>query len=95
MRNISYRKKRYVEVTSHTDEDGVVRPLSITWYDGRVFPIDKILDARQAASLKVGGTGMRYLVRIGRIETLLWYENPRWFVEEIIRSAVLPNGGAT
>ena len=85
VRGISYRRKRYVEVTSRTDEDGVVRPLSITWNDGRVFPIDQIVDMRRAASLKVGGTGMRYIVRIGRTETCLFFEDPRWFVEEIVR----------
>ena len=84
VKGISQRKKRYVEVISRTDEDGAVRPMSITWPDGRVFAIDQVLDVRRAASRKVGGTGMRYLVRIGRTETCLFYENPRWFVEEVI-----------
>lgn len=84
VQGISHRHKRYVEVVSRTDEEGAVRPLSIGWNDGRSFTIDQILDTRQAASLKVGGTGIRYLVRIGRTETFLWYENPRWFVEEIV-----------
>ena len=87
VQGIAHRHKRYVEVVSRTDEDGFVRPLSITWSDGRVFTVDQILDHRQAASLKVGGTGIRYLVRIGRTETFLYYENPRWFVEEIVPSA--------
>jgi hypothetical protein len=40
-----------------------------------------ILDRCQAASRKVGGTGIRFLVRIGTTETYLFYEQPRWFVE--------------
>lgn len=86
MKGIEYRKKRYVEVTSRTDEDGQVYPLSITWNDGRTFEIDEILDARQAAALKVGGHGIRYVIRVGNNTTFLFYENPRWFVEEIVNT---------
>ena len=84
VKGISQRRKRYVEVISRTDEDGAVRPMSITWPDGRVYFIDEVLDVRRAASRKVGGTGIRYLVRIGRTETCLYFEDPRWFVEEIV-----------
>lgn len=82
VQGIAYRRKHYVEVLARIDEEGVVTPVSITWDDGRTFEIDRVLDARQATSLKVGGTGMRYLVRIGGATTYLFYENPRWFVEE-------------
>ncbi len=84
VQGIAQRRKHYVEVVARTDEDGRVSPLSVTWEDGRVFEIDRIMDVRQAASLKVGGTGVRYLVRIGQRTTYLFFENPRWFVEEII-----------
>ena len=82
VQGIESRRKHYVEVLARIDEEGVVTPVSITWDDGRTFEIDRILDMRQATSLKVGGTGMRYLVRIGHATTYLFYENPRWFVEE-------------
>lgn len=72
-------------VTSRTDEVGMTVPLSVTWDDGRVYEIDRVIDARQASSLKVGGSGMRYLVRIGHSETFLYFEGPRWFVEEKMR----------
>lgn len=81
MLDTASREKRYVEVLSHTDRDGKVVPLAVVWGDGRRFEVDKVLDARQAHSLKVGGTGMRYTVRIGGKSTYLWYEGPRWFVE--------------
>lgn len=61
-----------------------MKPVAVHWEDGRTFEIDKVLDMRQAAALKVGGAGIRYLIRVGRVETFLWYEGPRWFVEEII-----------
>ncbi len=84
VQGIESRRKHYVQVLARIDEDGCVTPLSVTWDDGRRFEIDRVLDARQAASLKVGGTGMRYLVRIGQATTYLFYEDPRWFVEEKI-----------
>lgn len=93
VRGIASRRKRYVEVTSRTDEDGAVTPVSITWEDGRVFQIDRVMDVRQAASLKVGGTGERYLIRIGQRTTYLFYENPRWFVEEIVPGVSRAEGG--
>ena len=82
VQGIESRRKHYVQVLARTDEDGRITPVSIPWEDGRTFEIDRVLDARQAASLKVGGTGLRYLVRIGESVTYLFYENPRWFVEE-------------
>ena len=82
VQGIESREKRYVKVVSATDEDGRVTPLSVEWEDGCVYEIDRVLDVRQAASLKVGGTGVRYLVRIGKATTYLFHEDPRWFVEE-------------
>lgn len=84
VRGIGGRRKRYVEVVADHREDGTVVPLAVVWGDGRRFEVDRVLDRRRAASLKVGGTGMRYLVRIGAAETFLYYEGPRWFVEEIV-----------
>ena len=82
VQGIASRRKHYVEVLARIDEDGRVTPVSITWDDGRSFEIDRVLDVRQAASLKVGGTGVRYMVSIGQAFTYLFYEYPRWFVEE-------------
>jgi len=53
--------------------DGDVTPLQITWPDGRVFPIDKILEVRQAADIACGGSGIRYLCRIAGREVPLWF----------------------
>ena len=86
VQGIESRRKRYVEVVARFDENGDITPISITWEDGRTFEIDRVLDRRHAASLKVGGTGMRYLVRIGHATTYLFHENPRWYVEEKCRT---------
>ena len=87
VKGIAHRTKQYVEVVAKHSEEGLVFPLQILWEDGRRFEIDAILDRRQAAALKVGGNGIRYRVRIGKSETFLYYENPRWFVEAIVHEA--------
>ena len=78
----SRRRKRYVEVVTRCDTEGGITPLSITWDDGRVFEITRILEVRQAASLRVGGRGTRYLCRVGATDSYLYFEDPAWFVEE-------------
>ena len=74
-------RKVYVEVTARFDVEGNITPLSVTWEDGMVYEIDRILDRRRAASLKAGGIGMRYTCRILGQQSYLYYEDPRWFVE--------------
>jgi hypothetical protein len=74
-------RKVFVSVLAEHDTTGHIKPLSITWEDGRVYEIDRILDIRQAASLKAGGTGIRYTCRICGKETFLFDEEGRWFVE--------------
>lgn len=97
IKGIEKRIKRYVEVDARHNENGTVAPLAIKWRDGRTFEVVKILDRRRAASLKVGGTGVRYLVRLCEksgdhgFETYLFYEDgkeQRFFVEEIVREAM-------
>ena len=78
------RCKRYVSVEAVFDEEGRILPTAIRWDDGRRFAIDEVRDVRRAASLKTGGDGMRYTVRIGTNITYLFHEQPRWFVEERI-----------
>lgn len=82
------RTKKYVEVIADHSEEGEVRPLCIIWDTGVRYQIDRVLEARQAHSLKTGGTGVRYKIRIGGHDTFLWYEGPRWFVEA--RTAYMP-----
>lgn len=74
-------RRVYVRVIVEYDEAGGVRPLSITWEDGRKFEVDRLLDVRRAAATKAGGQGMRYTCRIMGHETYLFNDNGRWFVE--------------
>ena len=74
-------RKVFVEVTAKFDTEGRLTPVSLTWEDGRVYEIDRILDVRRAASLKAGGMGIRYTVLISGKQSHLFYETPKWIVE--------------
>ena len=74
-------KKQYVSVTAKFDPDGNVIPLRINWDDGRNFDIEQITDVRFAASVKTGGSGIRYTIRIKTHERYLFLEENRWFIE--------------
>ena len=73
--------KNYVVVKAQFDPLGNILPLSLTWRNGIEYEVDRVLDVRKAASLKAGGIGTRYIVRIRNKERLLWLEENRWFVE--------------
>jgi len=60
---------------------GQVLPQTVYWEDGTAFEVDRVLDVRPAASLKAGGAGTRYTVRIRGRQTYLFREEDRWFVE--------------
>ena len=66
--------KVYVEVTAVFDPEGNLRPQFIRWEDGTVYEIDRVLHVCRAASLKAGGAGIRYTVRIQNRETYLFLE---------------------
>ena len=74
-------KKQYVEVLVKHLPDGIKIPVSIKWIDGQVFEIEKVLEIKPCASLKVGGFGDRYLVKINGKTTYLFLEFDKWFVE--------------
>lgn len=73
--------KVYVSVTARFDADGGLYPLSLRWEDGREYTVDRVLDVRPAASLRAGGAGIRYTIRVGNTRTYLFREGERWFVE--------------
>ena len=77
--------KVYVEVNVDILSDGKVLPRSFVWEDGSRYAIDRIVDVRRAASLKAGGAGLRYTVRVRNKETYIFREEDhgvdRWFLE--------------
>lgn len=74
-------RKVFVEVTAKFDTDGKIIPLSLLWEDGTIYEINRVLDVRRAASLKAGGIGIRYTIRIDNKQSYLYFEEPKWFVE--------------
>lgn len=73
--------KKYVDMIVRYTEDGQIIPLAVRWSPDQLFEIDRVLDVRQAASLRAGGTGIRYLCRIKGQERFIWLEENKWFVE--------------
>ena len=76
-------EKKFVSVTVYYDCDGNISPLVIHWDDGADYEIDKIIDVRNAASLKSGGAGVRYTCRIRGQLRYLFLDDNKWFIEKI------------
>lgn len=86
---MSGRVKTYVDVKVDFLSDGIMKPREIV-LGGRTFEIDRIIDIRPAASLKVGGQGDRYTIMVLGRQSYLFFERSaevsgcklgRWFVE--------------
>ncbi len=86
MNEIKY-KKTYLSVTVEMRKDGMLRPLSFRWKDGQKYEIDRVLRIEKAASIKVGGYGIRYTVMVEGKERYFFLEEGKWFIEE----AIYPN----
>ena len=74
-------KKEYVSILAQINIDGTIQPLCVLLEDGRKYDIDEVKDKCRAASLRAGGRGIRYTIRIGARDTYLFDEDGRWFVE--------------
>lgn len=83
----------YVKVTSEFDSTGYMMPTSITWADGRTFPIEKVRDFRPAGAADNGFSGDCFTVMIQGQEKHLFFERidprftgrlGRWFVEKTV-----------
>jgi len=73
--------KIYVKVRADHLLDGRVRPLMLRAEDGPAMRIDRVLDVREAPSLKAGGQGIRYTCQIGEKQLFLFFDDPYWFIE--------------
>ena len=75
-------EKTFIQVTAEHDADGRIRPISLRWENGQVYNIDRVMDVRMAAALKVGGQGIRYTCRIQGKMVYLFCDEGRWFIEK-------------
>lgn len=75
-------KRKYVDVICLNDQAGNVTPLFLIWNENRKIPIIKIKEICPRASLKVGGSGLRYTCVFdnNRIRHL-FFDRGKWFVE--------------
>ncbi len=82
-------KRVYVSVRAEFDESGTMLPRELTWQDGRVYKIERVLDVRRAGQLRAGSQGSRYLVSILGQQKQLFFEYSdsrydlrpgRWFI---------------
>ncbi len=71
-------RKVPVGVLVQFDAAGGVHPISVTWEDSRVYPIETVLDMRPA---RTSPGRFRYTVRIHGIETYLFRDSDRWHME--------------
>ena len=85
------KERIYVKVDSTFDSTGFMMPTSITWADGRTFPIEKVRDYRPAEFGNNSFTGDCFTVLIKGKEKHLFFERidprftgrlGRWFVEK-------------
>lgn len=83
MKEKSYNNpnKIYLSVKAVFYPDGGFKPVSLVWEDGREYEIERVTEIRRAASLKAGGTGMRYTCKVSGNEVYLFLEEDRWFME--------------
>ena len=49
-------RKVYIEVTARFDVDGNITPLSVTWEDGTVYTIDKVVDKSEVFRYSIFST---------------------------------------
>lgn len=73
--------KTVIGVIAEHSRDGKIKPLSITWTDGRQYSIDRMLDVRIAATPKMSGKGLRYTCRIHGKQVYLFHDLGQWYIE--------------
>ena len=69
------KEKIYVKVDSTFDPTGFMQPTSITWSDGRTFPIETVRDFRPAGTADNGYSGDCFTVLIQGQEKHLFFEH--------------------
>ncbi len=74
--------RKYVDVICLNDKGGNIKPLYLIWGENRKVPIVRIKEVCPRASLKVGGSGLRYtcVFEANKIRHL-YYDRGKWYVE--------------
>ena len=80
------KERVYVKVSSDFDSTGYMQPTSITWSDGRTFPIETVRDFRPAGTADNGYSGEDVYKR--QVFTVYVYSKDK---RPLIRSSVIFN----
>lgn len=75
-------RKKFVDVICLNDQAGNLKPLFLIWDNLYKIPIIKVKEICPRASLKVGGSGLRYtcVFETNRVRHL-YYDRGKWYVE--------------
>ena len=73
--------KRFVKVRADHLTNGHIKPLMFREDEGPVCRIDRIIDEREAPSLKAGGQGTRYICLVQEKCFVLFHDGDYWFIE--------------
>lgn len=71
-------RKVPVGVLTQFGAAGDAHPLSVTWEDGRVYPIEAVTDLRPA---RTSPNRFRYTIRIHGQDTYLYRTGDKWYME--------------
>ena len=71
-------RKVPVGVLAQFDADGRLLPVSVTWENGRVYNIDRVLDMRIS---RANHANRRYDVVIHTQQAYLYRTGDRWYME--------------
>ncbi len=77
------QEKEYIKVRADFTIDGRIVPIKFRTADGPARVVDRIIDIRQAPSLKAGGQGTRYTCRVGEHLVYLFHDRDHWFFEDV------------
>jgi hypothetical protein len=74
-----------VETVVDFSDEGIIRPLSIVWEDGKKYEITRVLHCERGASRRAGGAGLVYTCIVDGKEIHLYFEDApggaKWFLE--------------
>ena len=91
MANVPKTERLYIQVGAEFDATGYMQPRTITWSDGRVFPVETVIERRAMETTMAGEQCERYTVTILGNQRYLYFQhsNPRfnsyagrWFVHK-------------
>ncbi len=74
-------RKVIIAVKAEFDVSGQLTPISFRWENGMDYAISRVIDRRRAASLKAGGSGIRYTCKVDGKLIYLFYDESVWYLE--------------